>query len=151
MMNTSLPDWLTNGHAHIWLPYTQMKTADLPAPAVLVWASVSKALSSGLGGLPHATRMAAMAGALVGVILTVLERVLPKRALRFVPSPTGLGIAMVMPGSNAVAMFTGAMIAASLSKDFKERSLTPLASGLIAGESLTGITLALLRAAGVSV
>ena len=32
-MNTSLPDWLTNGHAHIWLPYTQMKTADLPAPA----------------------------------------------------------------------------------------------------------------------
>ena len=33
-MNTSLPDWLIDGHRHIWLPYTQMKTAGLPAPVV---------------------------------------------------------------------------------------------------------------------
>jgi adenosylmethionine-8-amino-7-oxononanoate aminotransferase len=31
-MSTSSPDWLTHGHPHIWLPYTQMKTADQPAP-----------------------------------------------------------------------------------------------------------------------
>jgi adenosylmethionine-8-amino-7-oxononanoate aminotransferase len=33
-MNTSSPDWLKDGHRHIWLPYTQMKTAGLPAPVV---------------------------------------------------------------------------------------------------------------------
>jgi len=28
------PDWLTDGWPHIWLPYTQMQTADLPPAAV---------------------------------------------------------------------------------------------------------------------
>lgn len=121
-------------------------TPDLPAPAVLVWASVSKALAGGLAGLPHATRVAVLIGAIAGVLLATLERVLPKRAVRFVPSPAGLGIAMVMPASNAIAMFSGAMIAASLPERWSKRSLTPIASGLIAGESLTGITVALVRA-----
>jgi uncharacterized oligopeptide transporter (OPT) family protein len=61
---------------------------------------------------------------------------------------------MVMPGSNAIAMFSGAAIAALLRRhrpSFATASLTPIASGLIAGESLTGITIALLRAAGLGV
>jgi len=29
-----VPDWLSNGWPHIWLPYTQMKTAALPLPVV---------------------------------------------------------------------------------------------------------------------
>lgn len=33
-MKTPLPDWLTEGHRHVWLPYTQMKTAAMPAPVV---------------------------------------------------------------------------------------------------------------------
>lgn len=123
-------------------------TPDLPAPAVLVWASVSKALAGGLIGLPHATRVAVLIGASAGVVLATLERALPKRVVRFVPSPAGLGIAMVMPASNAIAMFCGAMIAASLPERWSKRSLTPIASGLIAGESLTGITVALVRALG---
>lgn len=28
------PPWLTNGWPHIWLPYTQMQTADMPQPVV---------------------------------------------------------------------------------------------------------------------
>ena len=31
-MKTPLPDWLVNGHRHVWLPYTQMKTTPLPTP-----------------------------------------------------------------------------------------------------------------------
>jgi OPT family oligopeptide transporter len=129
-------------------------TPEFPAPAVLVWASVSKALAGGIGGLPHAARVGIAIGAGVGAVLATLEKLLPKRALRFVPSPAGLGIAMVMPGSNAIAMFSGAAIAALLRRhrpSFATASLTPIASGLIAGESLTGITIALLRAAGLGV
>jgi len=33
-MKTPLPDWLTEGQRHVWLPYTQMKTAAMPAPVV---------------------------------------------------------------------------------------------------------------------
>lgn len=30
----SAPDWQQRGYAHIWMPYTQMETAPLPAPVV---------------------------------------------------------------------------------------------------------------------
>ncbi len=129
-------------------------TPELPAPAVLVWASVSRALSGGLAGLTHPTRVAVAISAAIGALLAILERALPARAVRYVPNPAGVGIAMVMPASNAIAMFTGALIAASLRRwrpRFADGSLTPIASGLIAGESLTGITLALLRAGGLHV
>ncbi|HTT82564.1 MAG TPA: adenosylmethionine--8-amino-7-oxononanoate transaminase [Rhizomicrobium sp.] len=33
-MSPELPDWFRRGYPHIWLPYTQMKTAALPLPAV---------------------------------------------------------------------------------------------------------------------
>ena len=32
MTSDSMPDWLTEGIDHLWLPYTQMKDAPLPAP-----------------------------------------------------------------------------------------------------------------------
>jgi adenosylmethionine-8-amino-7-oxononanoate aminotransferase len=31
---TPTPDWLTEGWNHVWLPYAQMQTAPLPAPAI---------------------------------------------------------------------------------------------------------------------
>ena len=34
MTSDSMPDWLTEGIDHLWLPYTQMKDAPLPAPVV---------------------------------------------------------------------------------------------------------------------
>ena len=129
-------------------------TTEFPAPAVLVWASVSRALSGGVAGLPHAARVGIAVGATLGAALSILERALPRRFHRFVPSPAGVGIAMVMPGSNALAMFCGASLAALARRhrpSFARASLVPIASGLIAGESLTGITLALLRALGVHV
>ncbi len=32
--DTDLPDWLSRGLAHLWLPYTQMRTAAAPLPVV---------------------------------------------------------------------------------------------------------------------
>lgn len=128
-------------------------TTDLPAPAVLVWAGVSRALATGLDALPHAARVAIAVGAILGTALAILERWLPPRLRPYVPSAWGVGMAMVLPASSSIAMFLGAAVAASLrrARPGAATSLTALASGLIAGESLTGITLVLARAAGLAV
>ncbi len=129
-------------------------TAELPAPAVQVWASVSRMLVSGVGGLPAERQWAAAAGAAVGTLLTVAEAKLPRRWRTWLPSPTALGIAFLLPGPSAVAMFVGATLAALLRRrapELDDAFRLPVASGLVAGESLMGMALVLLRAAGRAV
>jgi uncharacterized oligopeptide transporter (OPT) family protein len=61
----------------------------------------------------------------------------------------GLGLSMVIPGTNAVSMFLGACIARIWEKRHTlsaTRYLIPVSSGLIAGESLVGVAVALLGA-----
>jgi uncharacterized oligopeptide transporter (OPT) family protein len=70
----------------------------------------------------------------------------------FVPSAMGLGLAFVIPFWNTLSMFIGALIAWVLAKKVKELAemyIIPVASGLIAGESLMGVTVALLMAVNV--
>jgi uncharacterized oligopeptide transporter (OPT) family protein len=120
-----------------------------PAPSCLVWAGVSQAFAGGIGGLGPLARSAIAAGLLLGIGLALLEKLAPKPLQHLVPSPSGLGIAMVIPGSNAVAMFLGALIARGWRKwqqASADRYVTPIASGLIAGESLMGVVIALLVA-----
>ena len=121
---------------------------EFPAPSVQVWAGVSRALVEGLGAIPNAARVASAIGAVIGVVLTLAERFTPKRFLPFVPSPTGIGIALMIPGSQSVTMFLGAAMAEGL-KRFRPALPTSVASGLIAGESLLGVAIALLVATGV--
>ncbi|HEY6866666.1 MAG TPA: OPT/YSL family transporter, partial [Candidatus Eisenbacteria bacterium] len=67
-------------------------------------------------------------------------------------SPSGLGIAMVIPGSNAIAMFLGGLGAWTLQRrkpEFARRYVVPVSSGLIAGESLMGVAVAMLIVGGV--
>lgn len=125
---------------------------DWPAPACLVWAGVSEAFAHGLDALDPSARSAFLVGALLGVALALLEKFLPRSLKGFVPSASGLGIAMVIPGGNAIAMFLGSGLAELLRRFYKkvaERFVVPVASGLIAGESLMGIVLAILLVAGV--
>jgi uncharacterized oligopeptide transporter (OPT) family protein len=123
-----------------------------PAPSCVVWAGVSKAFSGGISALHPSARTAIAVGLLVGVALALLEKLAPKAVQRFLPSPSGLGIAMVIPGSNCIAMFVGASVAELLRKRrpaFARNTVVPVASGLIAGESLMGIVIALLIVAHV--
>jgi len=118
-----------------------------PAPSCMVWAGVSKAFAGGLGTLDPAARMAIVVGAALGIALVLLERFAPRPLRGYVPSPAGLGIAMVVPGSNAIAMFGGALIALLVNRarpEFGRRYVVPVASGLIAGESLMGVAIAML-------
>ncbi len=123
-----------------------------PAPSCLVWAGVSQAFAGGIAGLGSAAKFGILAGLLLGVALALMEKFAPGRLRPFVPSASGLGIAMVIPGSNGIAMFLGGLVAEYLRRKRREladRYVVPVASGLIAGESLVGVAVALLIVAGV--
>jgi uncharacterized oligopeptide transporter (OPT) family protein len=124
-------------------------TEEWPAPSCLVWAGVSQAFAGGVATLGTAARSATLAGFLLGIALAVAERLAPRRLQPLVPSPAGLGIAMVIPGSNAISMFLGALGTWTwrrFARASADRYVTPVASGLIAGESLMGVLVALLVA-----
>lgn len=123
-----------------------------PAPSCVVWAGVSKAFAGGLGALHPTSRSAIGLGLVLGVALVLLEKFAPRALRPLVPSPSGLGIAMVVPGSNSIAMFLGAALAEWIRRKWPglaEKTVVPVASGLIAGESLMGIFIAMLIVAGV--
>jgi putative OPT family oligopeptide transporter len=125
---------------------------DWPAPSCVVWAGVSKAFAGGIGALHASAQKAIVVGLFLGVALALLEKFAPKRARPWLPSPSGLGIAMVIPGSNCIAMFLGAAVAEVLRRKSPKTAdayVVPVASGLIAGESLMGIVVAILIVAGV--
>lgn len=127
-------------------------STDWPAPSCVVWAGVSQAFADGLDKLGLEAQRGILVGLGLGAALALAEKLAPKRARAWVPSPAGLGIAMVVPGANSVAMFLGALAAFLLQRwrpDGAGRYVTPVASGLIAGESLMGVGVALLVVAGV--
>jgi uncharacterized oligopeptide transporter (OPT) family protein len=124
----------------------------LPAPAAQVWAGVSRVMVDGLSGVPPSARWAALWAAAAGVLLTLAERWAPARLKPWVPSPTGLGIASIMPGYNAISFFAGAAVAELVrrrSPRAYDDKVLPLASGAIAGESLIGILVIALMTLGV--
>ena len=85
-----------------------------PAPSCVVWAGVSKAFSGGLSTLHPSSKTAIGVGLALGVVLALLEKLAPKAVRPYLPSPSGVGIAMVIPGSNCIAMFLGAAVAEGL-------------------------------------
>ncbi|HYO60217.1 OPT family oligopeptide transporter [Archangium sp.] len=127
-------------------------TEEFPAPSSLVWAGVSKMLVNGVGSLHTSSRIGALCGLALGVALVLLERWAPKKAKPFIPSASGLGLAIVIPGASSISFFIGAAIAEVLRRkkaQLAEATVLPVSSGFIAGESLMGIAVAMLKAFGV--
>jgi len=123
-----------------------------PAPAAQVWAAVARLLANGYQALHPTARAGLLVGGLVGIIMPVIERVLPEKYRRFMPSPIGVGLAIVIPFYNSFSMFLGGLIALVLAGKLPKISdtyLIAVASGLIAGESLVGVLVAILAASGV--
>ncbi|QOJ00663.1 MAG: OPT/YSL family transporter [Phycisphaeraceae bacterium] len=118
---------------------TRAKLEEFALPATQAWAGVARVLTKGISELPPSAVTALFIGSAVGIALPVLERLLPAKARRFMPSATGLGLAWVMPFQNAFSFFVGAVLALLWFRAHKKSSENyniPLASGLIAGESL---------------
>jgi OPT family oligopeptide transporter len=123
-----------------------LATEKWPAPAALVWRGVAELLAKGVGSLPISSRYGLVIGALIGILLPLLERAFPK-AKAFIPAATGLGLAFTINGFNSVSFFIGALATLIISKKWPQKAeeyIVPTASGIIAGESLMGITVALL-------
>jgi uncharacterized oligopeptide transporter (OPT) family protein len=109
------------------------------SPATTMWAAVATALSRGIHTIPSSARLAMVVGGVVGIVLPLLEVWLPRKARRCLPSAMGLGLAFVVPFANSLAFFIGAVAAAvwhRLHAPSARRYVIPVASGVVAGESM---------------
>jgi len=124
---------------------------EFTGPAVQAWYAMAQVLVKGLSSLPPGAVIAAGVGAVAGVALTLLARI--KGVARFLPSPVALGIAFMVPAYYSWGMWIGALITWWVNKrqpDKVERFGASLASGLIAGEGIMMVLVAVLLIIGVS-
>jgi uncharacterized oligopeptide transporter (OPT) family protein len=122
--------------------------AGLSSPISRKWAGFAEILSQGVSALPRGAVTALIIASILGVVLAVLE----SRKVRWVPSATAMGIAMVVPASVIFVMFLGGLVEMSWRKTSPptyERYSVPLASGLIAGEAIIAVIIPLLVVAGL--
>jgi uncharacterized oligopeptide transporter (OPT) family protein len=134
--------------------------AQLLSPTSQRWVGFAKLVTQELSG-PGASSPEAIArlswitwsatvGAIIGIALAWLEQ---KESWRpFIPSPAGMGIAMLIPVNAVTMIFTGALVDRVWKKIdpvTQERYSIPMASGLIAGEALVAIVLPLLVTLGL--
>lgn len=134
---------------YVLIPDPSFITGEHPkyaAPAAAVWASVAKLLANGIGSLHPSIPPAMLVGALTGIVLTIAEQMSPGSIKKWLPSPTGLGLAFVIYFPDSQAFLIGSLLAlayAKYSAEKAERYTVPVASGVIAGESLVGVGIAL--------
>jgi uncharacterized oligopeptide transporter (OPT) family protein len=120
-------------------------TDQFPAPAAQTWKAVAEALGHGLASLHPIKVWSIVIGGLIGLILPVLSMLMPSKA-KYIPSAAGIGLAWVFQWYYAVLFFTGALIGYLFDKKYhklSEEYTFPVASGVIAGESLMGVALVL--------
>jgi len=124
---------------------SMLMTDEWPAPAVAQWKAVAEIFMKGLESMPAGALPAMAIGAAAGFVLAVVEKLAPAKAKMWVPSPASIGLAMVIPAFNSISMFLGAILALfakRVAPKWTARFLIVLAAGIIAGESLTGVALA---------
>jgi len=121
----------------------------LSSPISVKWAGFAELLTKGFSALPPGCLVGLLIGIAVGIGLTLLGE---KHAEK-VPSPSAIGIGMLIPASvlmtfilGGVGQFVWAKVSPQSEQDFR----IPLASGLIAGEAILAVVLAILAAAGLN-
>jgi OPT family oligopeptide transporter len=128
------------------LTKTNLCTDEFPAPSVTIWKSVAVLLAEGFSKLPNYSMVAMCITGALGIALALGDEFLPKHYSKWLPSATGLGIAGVVSAQQSIAMFIGALIAWLWMKYYPksgEKFIVAGSSGLIAGESLTGVAIKL--------
>ena len=133
--------------------------AQLSSPTSQRWVGFAKIVTNELSGKGEMTAAAAARlswmktsftiGALVGILLTLLEQ--RKSWRSFVPSPTGMGIGMLIPAGAVTTMFLGAVgdrVWSKLRPASHARYAIPIAAGSIAGEALVAVVIPILVLVG---
>jgi len=130
---------------YLMVPNKEVLEAYNP-PATNMWRAVAEVLAGGgFSQLPASAKMAIVAGAIAGILLPLLGALWPKAA-PYLPSAMGLGLSWVLTFSNCQAFAVGAVIAWLWGRVHARTAsayTVPLASGLIAGESLIKAVIAM--------
>jgi uncharacterized oligopeptide transporter (OPT) family protein len=114
-------------------------------PATNMWKAVADLLTQGVHMLPRTAIWAIVIGAFVGILLPVAEKLFPK-ARPYLPSAMGLGLSWVVVFQNSLSFAIGALIVYVWEKTHRRNSdkfAVPIASGLVAGESLVAAFIAI--------
>jgi uncharacterized oligopeptide transporter (OPT) family protein len=114
-------------------------------PATNMWKAVADLLTQGVHMLPHSALWAIVIGAAVGVGLPLIEKLSPE-SRAYLPSAMGLGLAWVVPFQNCLSFLIGAVIVwvwEKVNKKNADNYAIPIASGLVAGESLIAAFIAI--------
>ena len=115
-----------------------------PAPSAQQWKAVAQVFKLGIQNLHPMAQQGIVCGLVLGAVLATLEFYLPKKK-EWLPSATGLGFGLMLPFVFPLSLFLGAFIAyvvSKLDKKTADRFVIPIASGVIAGESIIGVIVA---------
>ncbi len=118
------------------------KDPPFPAPGAQQWRAVAEVFKYGIDNLHPMAQTALKVGLVVGAALALGESLAPRKIRRWMPSPTGLGLGMILPFFYPLAMFLGALfvtVAERVNKKWADRYVIPIAAGGIAGESIVGV------------
>lgn len=121
----------------------------LSSPISVKWAGFAELLTKGLSALPPGCLVGLVIGIVVGIVLTLLAEKYGEN----VPSPAAIGIGMLIQAAVLITFILGGvaqLIWAKTSPKSEDDFRVPLASGLIVGEAILAVVLALLAAIGVN-
>ncbi len=126
----------------------------LSAPTGLKIANMATLLSKGVEALPSYALFASVIAVVAGIILSVIQDRAPERFTRFIPSVTGFGFALILPGVLNIPIAVGGIAGWIWMKTHRpsySHYAVTVASGMIAGEALLGgLVIPLLAAFGVT-
>jgi putative OPT family oligopeptide transporter len=126
-------------------------TEAMPSPSAMSWKTTAQAVLEGLSTTPRHAGVAGALGFGVGVVLSILAR--GGRWGRFMPSPAAMGMAALSPFSLSAAVCVGGVLVPVFARPRRGgdsgAALMSVAAGGIAGESVMGVVVAFLMAAGL--
>jgi uncharacterized oligopeptide transporter (OPT) family protein len=114
----------------------------LSSPISVKWAGFAELLTKGLSALPPGCLVGLVIGIVAGIVLTLLA----EKYGEVVPSPAAIGIGMLINAAVLMTFILGGvaqLIWAKTSAKSEDEFRIPLASGLIVGEAIVAVVIAL--------
>jgi uncharacterized oligopeptide transporter (OPT) family protein len=126
-----------------------LTSTNLPMPTALQWKAMGEVVAQGLVALPPGALRAVVLAGIAGIVLAVVEESPIKR---FAPPAVAVGIGALLPFEYSLTIFCGAVLipaSARLGAKLRPEAAGAASAGLIAGDSVVGIVVALLRSFGL--
>lgn len=111
-----------------------------PAPVAKMWAKSAQIFEGGMSALPPGALKWLLAGAVIGVVYTLLEYI--PRLRRWMPEAIGVGLGLVLAPALGISFFIGGFllwIVLGRWLKWSETTLTTIAVGSIVAEGIGGV------------